>query len=357
MITPSFGLTATERVLPKLALDFTTGVLDPRVAVTRALNTATTVNSSGYIAGVNADTARFNYDPITLACKGLLSEDARTNIILQSEDFGTTWTLSGVSLSTNNVNGPDNNLTADKLTATATTAVISQAVTKAASAITYTGSIFVKGDADAFAISIDDGTATNRGRVIMNLNTGTLTSVFTDGNFTNVSGSVEPYANGFYRLIVTATSNTTTTIRMRPFYGSTGKIVYLWGAQLEVGAYASSYIATTTTGVLRNADVVTAAGQGVVAQGAFVTDATVANGSTLLTSGGVTFAATSSTAQKIAVAYDNSDVKKSIDAGTVTTLAGATASTNITIGTGGIFRKVNFYTPKLIDAELQAFSK
>lgn len=31
MIIPSFGLTVTERVLPKLALDFTTASLDNRV--------------------------------------------------------------------------------------------------------------------------------------------------------------------------------------------------------------------------------------------------------------------------------------------------------------------------------------
>ena len=53
MITPSFGLTATERVLPKLALDFTTASLDPRITFTRttgASNPATYVDSSGYIA-------------------------------------------------------------------------------------------------------------------------------------------------------------------------------------------------------------------------------------------------------------------------------------------------------------------
>jgi len=41
MITPSYGLTATERVLPRMALDFTTATLDPRVTFTRTDNTAT----------------------------------------------------------------------------------------------------------------------------------------------------------------------------------------------------------------------------------------------------------------------------------------------------------------------------
>jgi hypothetical protein len=54
MITPSFGLTATERVLPKLALDFTTASLDSRVTFTRTGATATRTNSSGYIEAVAA---------------------------------------------------------------------------------------------------------------------------------------------------------------------------------------------------------------------------------------------------------------------------------------------------------------
>lgn len=47
MIPSSYSLTATKRVLPRLALEFTTGALDPRVNVTRALNTDTIVNNSG----------------------------------------------------------------------------------------------------------------------------------------------------------------------------------------------------------------------------------------------------------------------------------------------------------------------
>lgn len=52
MITPSFGLAATERVLPRLALDFTTASLDPRITFTRSGATATVINSSGVIVSV-----------------------------------------------------------------------------------------------------------------------------------------------------------------------------------------------------------------------------------------------------------------------------------------------------------------
>ena len=87
MITPAYAPTATERVLPRMALDFTTGVLDSRVTVARSLNTATRVNSSGLIEIVNANLPRFDYDPVTLAAKGLLIEELRTNLLVYSEQL------------------------------------------------------------------------------------------------------------------------------------------------------------------------------------------------------------------------------------------------------------------------------
>lgn len=82
MITPAYALTATERVLPRLALDFTTAVLDPRVTVSRALNTATVQNADGSVSIVNADLPRFDF--ANGVCRGLLIEEARTNVLLNS---------------------------------------------------------------------------------------------------------------------------------------------------------------------------------------------------------------------------------------------------------------------------------
>jgi hypothetical protein len=91
MITPSFGLTATERVLPKLALDFTTASLDSRVTFTRATgasNPATYIDSNGYVTATSDNQPRFDHNPITLACKGLLIEESRTNLLKHSDAFG-----------------------------------------------------------------------------------------------------------------------------------------------------------------------------------------------------------------------------------------------------------------------------
>ena len=60
MITPSYGLTATERVLPRLALDWTTGLAQTGVDVTRA-GVATFVGSNGLIQSASVNTQRIDW--------------------------------------------------------------------------------------------------------------------------------------------------------------------------------------------------------------------------------------------------------------------------------------------------------
>lgn len=98
MITPSYSLTATERVLPRLALDFTTAALDPRVTFTRSGNTATVTNSSGVFVVIDANLPRFDYDPVTLVCRGLLIEEPRTNSLLNSLIDGTSLATQSVTV-------------------------------------------------------------------------------------------------------------------------------------------------------------------------------------------------------------------------------------------------------------------
>lgn len=89
MLSPSYSITATERVLPRLALDFTTALLDARITFTRSGNTATVTNASGVIVAANEDVPRFDYNPSTLVCNGLLIEESRTNELLSSLIGGT----------------------------------------------------------------------------------------------------------------------------------------------------------------------------------------------------------------------------------------------------------------------------
>src|SRR5690606_28444125 len=120
-----FELVVTNADLPAFSLDFL-GDFDASVAkitagsptvgtFTRAGDTATRVNDQGFIEPVLANNPRKDHHPITRAVRGLLVEEARTNLCLQSEDYATTWTPTNVTIGANETIAPDGTVTADKL--------------------------------------------------------------------------------------------------------------------------------------------------------------------------------------------------------------------------------------------------
>ena len=233
--------------------------LDPRVTFTRA-SSGTYVGSDGLIKSATTNEPRFDHNPTTGESLGLLVEEARTNLVIRSEEFGDAiWTISAATVTSNTGTAPDGLSTADTI-ASSGTAVVSQAVVKAASAITYTGSLFVKGTVTAFSFSIDDGVTVNRGRVVFNLSTGTVSSTNNDGTFTGTSGTITLFSNNWYRLTVTTTTNSTLVARLRPFWTGAGTSLDFWGAHLEAGAFATSYIPTVAATVTRAADVASITG-------------------------------------------------------------------------------------------------
>ena len=259
MITPSFGLTATERVLPKLALDFTTASLDPRVTFTRAGNTATVVNSSGYVVPINADLPRFDFNPTTLACNGLLIEESRTNLMTYSSDFAdVSWIPLRASVTSNATTAPDNTLTADKLVED-TTAVNSHLLYKGPFILgTYTYTVFAKaGERSTLQIQQESG---GNSRFLLTGN-GTATALGAN------TVSITPFGNGWYRCTTTFTATGTFFIYSllndgtSIFYTGDGTSgLFLWGAQVELASFPTSYIPTVASQVTRTADVATMTG-------------------------------------------------------------------------------------------------
>ena len=247
-------------IAPSLSLNFASSrTLDPRITFTRT-SSATCVGPNGLLRVVSANEPRFDHDPTTGESLGLLVEEQRTNLLLRSEDFGNAvWSYSEASASTNTTVAPDGTTSGDTVTS-AGSAVVSQPIAKTASAITYFSSLFVKGTVTAFTFSIDDGTTTNRGRVVFNLSTGTISSTNNDGEFTGTSGTITSFPNNWYRLTATTTTNSTVVARMRLFWTGAGTSLDFWGAQLEAGAFATSYIPTTTAAVTRAADVASITG-------------------------------------------------------------------------------------------------
>ena len=247
MITPAYSPTATERVLPRMALDFTTGVLDPRVTVTRALNTATRINASGLVEIVNANLPRFDYNPTTLAPKGLLIEESRTNLLLYSEQFDNPiWTKGSggagslAVVTPNTAIGPDGTLSADRLQLNAGGSTISdfsltqQIVTGLANPHAAARTVWMKSNTGAsFQVALRE----------LSSNTFVVVTVGNTWTRFELSNSGLATVNDGLQIILRGTYGTSQTAD-----------ILIYGAQLEVGAFATSYIPTTTTSLTRNAD-------------------------------------------------------------------------------------------------------
>jgi hypothetical protein len=107
------------------------------------------------------------------------------------------------------------------------------------------------------------------------LQLGTIAATGSVSGDTNRASSIESYGNGWYRCRITSTCSTAITggvgfvanlitasgdTRSPSFTGVTGDVLYGWGAQVETGSVATSYIPTTTGSVTRNADVISLTG-------------------------------------------------------------------------------------------------
>ncbi len=244
--------------------------------VTRA-TAATRVNASGLIVSVASGIPRLDYFASggTVGCPALLVEPSGSNLALQSENFLTTWSPTNITVTTGSTaafTAPDGTTSADLLTASASgSARIIQSFSFV-SGTTYTYSAFAKAGSGFFGLTMENGGVASGAAVIWNLNTGALAvSGVAGAGYTLQSQGIENYGNGWYRCRMTVllglgvagniranTSNgTMSTVVIQSASGNTA---YVWGAQLETGSVATSYIPTTTGSVTRNADVVAVSG-------------------------------------------------------------------------------------------------
>lgn len=255
---PSFMLQLNDKGSGEVDLhEFITGAV---ATFTRA-TTATTINSAGLIVSVGTGVARSYYDPTTLQYNGYLAEDARTNLCLQSETHNVTWVPSNGSIA-QNVIAPDGTLTAWTFTADGTnTGHVNRQTIVLAINTTYTFPMWLKAGTNPFSYLQIGGTGAG-GYSTFNLSTGALGAT-TAGL---VSREIKTYPNGWCRCCVTITTGGVVGSNYVEYSNSptdqagaviTSGTVIAWGAQLEAGTFASSYIPTTTVAVTRNADVLT----------------------------------------------------------------------------------------------------
>jgi hypothetical protein len=199
---------------------------DGQLTFTRA-STATRVNASGLIETVASGVPRLDY--LGSTCPKLLLEPQRTNLFKYSEQFDESfWTKSGTTLTPNTTISPDGTQNADTMTTTASTSRLID--TSVYGAGTYTGSLYVKrltgNDNFQFRFVVDGSNQ------IQNFDVTSEWQRFT--------------------LTVTAASELR-DLQFRSSAAGTGTFA-IWGAQLEAGAYPTSYVKTEAAAVTRLAD-------------------------------------------------------------------------------------------------------
>ena len=249
--------------------DDPTSSLDSRITFSRA-SSATYFDSTGTLQTAGSGVARAHayqdYNPSTLAPLGFLIEEQRTNLLTYSAEFdNAAWTKSAASVTANASTAPDGTSAADKLVEDATNAAhfIRQNITAVVST-TYADSVFLKAAERTAAVFILYDGATFWGASI-NLSNGAISTPPVDLGLSDISATtvVQTIRNGWYRVSIPKIQSTTTThqVRIALQSGSNGVYtgngtsgIYVWGGQAEAGAFATSYIATTTAAATRLAD-------------------------------------------------------------------------------------------------------
>ena len=227
---------------------------------------ATYVGADGLIKTAVADEARFDHNPVTGECLGLLVEEARTNFSRYSEQFDNAWWIpSNASSIANAIVAPNGTLTGYKLTENTSNAdhyILGNPT--APGPATFTSSVYLKAGERTKYFTFMSDFATGGVGLTADLiaNTAVLTS--TTGQWSNSSASITNAGNGWYRVSITSTLANSAQPRVShyalnasaatTYTGDGVSGIYMWGAQVEKGSFPTSYIPTAGSTVTRTAD-------------------------------------------------------------------------------------------------------
>jgi hypothetical protein len=216
---------------------------------------ATRVNSEGLIELVSSNVPRLNYpliDGVVQGCPSLLLEPQRINLLPYSEDFSNAeWIKGSVLTPISGFVSPKGDLSAFKLVEDSSNSIHRiYDIIPISNGVTYTQSIFAKKGERNFLQIMFGGKIDPTDFANFDLENGVITSEVGD-----VSPKIEYYGNGWYKCSATATSTQTSTeafyltivengqsSRTQSYQGDGTSGIYIFGAQVEVGSYPTSYI-------------------------------------------------------------------------------------------------------------------
>ena len=208
--------------------------------------TATYYNGSGLLVSASINQPRFDYDPYTLESKGLYMEESRTNIHYPSIP---TATATG-STTLNYAIAPDGTQTATRYQWNSQSNVYyyGNSSTNSTSSY-YTVSAYVKANNNGSgSLGIVYGGNNGINQIGLTITTYPSLSITKYQNVSGIvtnSGSIN-VANGWYRVYATGQiTGSISNAAFGLFALSSNNDVLVWGGQVEVGTFMTSYIPTT----------------------------------------------------------------------------------------------------------------
>ena len=223
-------------------------------------STATYFDSTGTLQTAAANTPRLNHDPATGSAKGLLIEESSTNLLLYSSNFAmTAWSVkTPITMTANAAMAPDGTMTATELSANGSGLSYMDQVTGSVASTTVTRSIFVM-PGSATHIYMEFGDATNCGAYCTaGFDLLTQTASWNSPKTGEGTVSLQKLANGWFRASATyshSAAGSASAVFYVGAYGAGTGSVYVWGAQVEIKPFSTSYIPTGAATVTRSADV------------------------------------------------------------------------------------------------------
>ncbi|MBI9113140.1 hypothetical protein [Maridesulfovibrio ferrireducens] len=221
-------------------------------------STATQINAVGEVESVANDVLRHEYDAENGEYKGFLIEEPRTNLLPYSEELNQSpWFIQRASVAVNTTTAPNGLVTADKILedSTSSNSHYARRTISVIEGEPYSYSVFLKaGERTRCAVFLGDSGFSGDFFATVDLSSGTA-----------VGGKIESFPNGWFRVSVVGVATSTSAGRlaytqlrnndnMSIYDGDGTSGLYIWGAQLEQGAFPTSYIPTTTAAATRAAD-------------------------------------------------------------------------------------------------------